>query len=896
MTMVGFLKRRNSKENDHNHNNEESQDSSFVDLEETAPPTSSSTFGDGSSKSKKVRLWSSSRWSKSSNEEEGSHSIPHEDNDDDHESDKDDDAAAASSSKYSTVAPSTKVVETFPDSENEFHEVIRNQNWDLLEILLKEYDYKIYIKPLVPTKPPRKLRVAKYLPEWKKSVDVPQNPLYGLDALGRAPLHLCCVAPCPDKSFMRLIFCARELTSVPDATGSLPLHLAVTHERSVEVIDKLIRGYHQGSLETDASGRTPLMWALEMLRRQNDQKDATERMPANHTYWANPATKEAASWQAKQGESWKMVQFLLENRILRRQKLLPREYRQLVQAMGLAAPPTIVSLFLDLGQEAMKKEAIAGPLLSICISRQYPLELLEKIVDASPMDLPKKHKDNTGRGLVATHYRIGCMAHPNHDDKRESFRMIMQNLANVEGNLHEKFSPSKEYLEWWDKLRYLINLWGSYTLDDDASHDEFDMDDLLLHNALSNPDVPPSLIRLLAALRPNTTDLEHPKSSALPIHLACRVWRYKNYPPRRGDKELHMDKVAVQLLEGDVSRTRKRYRERLPIHHAVAAGKGWMFIKPLVVHDRKSLQVRDPTTKLYPFQLAACNMPTFDLEELARHQFTYTEWNKLSTSDQNIQLAKVADFYDFEQISVIYELLRHHPEAISHESIQQQEATRNAARPKKKIIKGGLIATEEVALTALLKMIRAIFGLGHVSGHFIAWAYENTRRGWKTHRSNFGVLKEAIMDGLIPTTMDKWWRKLKYWIWLDCPWESPAIPRRDDFLLHGALCNPETSPWIIDLLLECFPRSASIPLPASEGCYPLHIACVTDRYTPLPFEFANKRTVVEMTAKAYPDAALLKWKHRLPLHLAISHSKDWDELRYERMRLCKILFTSPIFG
>lgn len=795
-------------------------------------------------------------------------------------------------SKTESAAQNPKVVETFPDSENEFHEVIRNQNWDLLEILLKEYDFKKYIKPKEQKKTARKLRVAKYLPDisWKKQMEVPQSPLYGLDALGRAPLHLCCVSPCPDKPLLRLLFCARDLATIPDATGSLPLHLAVTHEHSIDVIDKLIRGYHQGAMECDASGRTPLMWAIEMVRRRKE--DEKEGVPTNHSYWAYPLNKEAASWQTKQTLLWQLVNFMLENRVVRRQKLQPLELRRITVVLGLAAPPKVVSIFLDLGRAALKNELIAGPSLTLCVSRQYPLNLLEKVIDLCPMDFAKEHKDGTGRGVVAMHYRIGCIAHQENasdgNSKRESFRMIMQNLANAAGDLHVKFTPGKPYKSWWGKLKYLINLWGSHVFDDEeASHDSLDVDDLLLHNALSNPDVPPSLIRLLASLRPHALDLEHPKSTALPIHLACRLWRFKLFPPRKGEKEGQMDKVVLQLLEGDFSRTRKRYKDRLPVHHAIAAGHHWMFIKPLIVHDRATLRIRDPSTKLYPFQLAASYKATFDLASLARRKSTNTEWNAMNDHQKDHITRGVAHFYDLGQLSLIFELLRYDPTVVSHDSILEAEALRNLAKPKRMIVSQGLAASEEVALAAQIKMIRAMFGLGPVSAHFIAWAYENTRRGWKTHRSNFGVLKEAIMDGFITSAMDKWWRKLKFWIWSDCPWKSPPIPRRDDFLLHGALCNPDTSPWIINLIVECFPRSASIPLPGSNGCYPLHIACVTKRYLPLPFEFANKKSVIGMIMKAYPDAALLKWENRLPLHLAIANAKEWDEIS------CKFFIISP---
>ena len=785
----------------------------------------------------------------------------------------------ADGSRTESNVQSVKVVKTYPDSENEFHDVIRNQNWDLLEILLKEYDFRKFSK----NRPKeRQLRVVKYLPDFlKKKAEVHHSPLHGLDALGRAPLHLGCLCPCPEKHLTRLLNSARDLASVPDATGSLPLHLAVTHHHSIDVIDKLIRAYRQGATQLDGSGRTALMWAIEMVRQIKEEGKV--KVDSHHTFWAYPRSKDSVAWQRKQASLWEVVSYLLENRQARKQKLVPVEYRRISVVLGLAAPPSVVSLFVDLAKAAMKNEQIAGPAISISISRQYPLDLLVKIIEACPVDFAKEYTDGTGRGLVSAHYRIGCVAYQedasDHNSKRESFRMIMQNLSNAAGNLQSMFTPGRAYEEWWDKLRFLLNLWGTHILDEDASHDDFDINDLLLHNALSNSDVPPSLVRLLATLRPNASDLEHPKSSALPIHLACRVWRFKLYPPRKGEKESNIDKVVLQLLDGDFSRTRKRYKDRLPIHHAISAGHPWMFIKPLVVHDRKSLQVRDPMTKLYPFQLAASYKINFDLSTLARRKFNPAEWNNMPPLEKETHIEDVGRYYALGQLTLIYQILRHRPSAICHDHIVQTRDLGNVPRSRRTILASGLAASQQVTVSAQVRVIRTTFGLGPISGHFIAWAYENTRQGWKTHRSNFGVLKEAIMDGFIASSMDEWWRTLKFFIWSECRWLSSKIPHRDDFLLHGALSNPDTSPWIINLILECFPRSASIPLPGSEGCFPLHIACVTDRYIPLPFEYANEKTVIGMIMKAYPDAALLKWRGRLPLHLAILHSNEWQEIK-----------------
>eukprot|EP00980_Cylindrotheca_fusiformis_P011246 scaffold2577_cov123-Cylindrotheca_fusiformis.AAC.3 len=774
----------------------------------------------------------------------------------------------------STAPPSkVKPCKTIPNWENEFHRAIHSHDWDELEHLLKEYDLKKYTGPK--KKPKRKLRVAKYLPDlpWKKEEEdegPPQNPLYGADELGRTPLHLCCINPVPSKLLIRLLFVARNVTTVPDKTGSLPLHLAVIYERNVDIIDRLIRGFFQASWTADISGNTPLMWAIEIVQRLQQE----ENKAVSGTFWGFPARPVDQEWQQRQEHLWKTVEFLLEDRHMRRQKLVPEEYGQVKRVFGLAAPPRVAELIMITGQKALKREAVVAPSIFLCIRRQYPLNILQQLIESSPRGLLKVQKDSSGRGMVAVHYKVGCVVHKTLGQNRQSFRMIMEKLANRGNSAKEEFSPPPSYLDWWEKLKFLIGLWGSHAdkfgeySEDSDSEGEIDEANLLLHRALSNPDCPPSLIHLLAALNPPATKVAQPVSGALPIHLACRVWRYRHYPPRPDEKEMSMEKVLPKLLGRDLERSRMRYHDRLPLHHAIAAGKNWTFLTPMVIPDINSLLVRDPMTRLYPFQLAASypKVP-MDSTKLALRTFAYKDWNNLKDYQKDQELQSIDFFYDLEQLTVIFEALRHCPTAINHDALVRiKPQMRNP------------IVLEDVVSITLMKTVRATFGVGNVAAHFISWGYENTEKGWKTHRRNFAVIKTGIMDGFIPTAMDKWWRKLKFWIWNDCPWKH--IPRKDEFLLHGAVCNPDVSPWIVALLVECFPRSTSIPLPNSGGCYPLHIACATDRYISLPWEFPNKRTSVELVARMHPDAIMMKWKQRLPLHLAISNSKDYEEIKY----------------
>ena len=779
-----------------------------------------------------------------------------------------------SSVQTTSVSP---VCEVLPDHESDWHLHIQNHDWDELENLLRDYNYKLYMKkPQKPKKKPRQLRVTKYMPEipempWNKEKEVPISPLLGLDPLGRTPLHLGLSQNLPNRLLLRLLFIARDAASVADMSGSMPLHIACAHERRTEVVDKLIRGYPQASWQPDGRGRTPLMWAVEMARL----KQLDTNLPVHNTYWGFPSRLKEQEWQVAQEKIWETVHFLLENRESRRKKLVPQEHRLVVQSFGTAAPPKIVKLFVSTGGAMMAKENVAGPSLSLCISRQYPLPILKDVLEKIPTGFAKMYKDSTGRGVVALHYRLGCTVHNDTGGKRSSFRMIMQHCANAKLELSEPYDPPAHYLEWFDKLKLLINQWGSHF----DEEDEEIMDELLLHNALSNPDVPPSLVQLLSALFPNATDLEHPKSSALPIHLACRAWRYRTFPQRRGEKEMPLDKVVSQLLVGDPKRTRKRYKGRLPLHHAIAADRTWAFLKPLVTSDRKTLRIRDPSTKLYPFQLAAGRIEmSWDREAVTSIQFTPSQWKAMRDYERDHEIRKVVHAYALEQLTAIFELLRHDPDVIDTKTLfRVEEERKSKSQVKRPLSVQTFAASEDVSNLMLTKAVRVSYEIGNVSAHFITWSYDKKRIGWKTHRSNLATIKEAIMDGFVPILLDKWWRKLKIWIWHDCTWDN--IPRRDEFLLHAALSNPDTPVWVANLIIECFPRSASIPIPRSGGKFPLHIACETDKYVHLPFEFKHSRTVIDLTLHAYPDAVLMKWDDQLPIHLAINAGKEWSDLK-----------------
>ena len=70
-----------------------------------------------------------------------------------------------------------------------------------------------------------------------------------------------------------------------------------------------------------------------------------------------------------------------------------------------------------------------------------------------------------------------------------------------------------------------------------------------------------------------------------------------------------------------------------------------------------------------------------DTEGVTRQKFTPTEWNK-----QDHEMQKVEHYYNLEQLTVIFEFLRHGPEAINNEKIQKEKAARRALQVPRRVL------------------------------------------------------------------------------------------------------------------------------------------------------------------------------------------------------------------
>jgi len=93
----------------------------------------------------------------------------------------------------------------------------------------------------------------------EKFLDYYDENAKDIDSLGRFPLHLAVMLPSVTPSLVDLLIeCHEEAVQAKDKQGSLPLHYALRHNVSHEVLECLLRHYAASSQVADHNGSTPL--------------------------------------------------------------------------------------------------------------------------------------------------------------------------------------------------------------------------------------------------------------------------------------------------------------------------------------------------------------------------------------------------------------------------------------------------------------------------------------------------------------------------------------------------------------------------------------------------------------------------------------------------------------
>ena len=797
-------------------------------------------------------------------------------------------------------APSIGETPDMADSEtgvsNEWHETIEAKQWDKLEKMVKKYDPNFYRKkmeqfqrqqekeeeerrqkekeaeeaaakaeaeknakdeksqkglrirtlkiPMSPLSSARNINLMKYLPGNGRIEKEIVSPLLEKNEQGRMPFHLACICDCPDKLLLELLSLERKAAHAADRDGKYAMHLAVSAERYNHLLEKIIRAHPLALKKKDSSGRTPLGLAVELARLK--QQESYPEDPEDMYRWGEPVSKAEEEWQFSQEKLWTKVDFLLKQFTKREKSVIPSEHGLIIEALESGAPPKVIERFVSTSTKYLEvDDELGGSSIRLCVDRQYPLSTLRSIVEAC-REKTTVITDAAQKALVAQ-YREGCYVHvpdtPPFGKEMITWSRNKKESGNVDDDPDDPMKGlSVPCQEWWEKLQFLL-FYCAYgkKYEENASIGENNM----LHAALATPASPPSLIQLLMILYPKSRTEVCPFFKALPIHLACTRWKYDLI---RTEDDCSMNRMLKQLISADPDMIWVRYRDRLPLHMALASGLSWFFVKPLIRGNLNTVGMRDPLLKMFPFQLAAIKPSSKVGAFILRSQYIPAEWRELSVEEKKKEFKRIETLQDCKQVQTIYELVKLHPDAISGKYL--------TVTPTKSL---------------------NLEGVGPVALHYLTWCYAQGQDGWQIRPENLKVLRDAVMEAYVSKPLERWWEKLKSLIRETFPGEKGSIPDGDEYLLHLALYNPDTPPLIIELLLELFPTSATMPVPGTLN-YPLHVAAGTTSYHPQPFEIQNNTSALQLTLMAYKSAVSLKASGRLPLHIAVSRGKPWKEI------------------
>ena len=738
-------------------------------------------------------------------------------------------------------------------------------------------------------------------------IDESVSPLLYVDNQGRTPLHYACKdQKISQKLLQRLLFSERDATFVPDQDGRLPLHVAMLFQTNLQVLDKVIRANPAGLIHQDCLNQTPMVYAIRQAIHQRD------RRTSGVVTWRIPTTAAQAEWHSSQTAKWSKVKFVLDIFETRHMTFTRRQAEGdlILEALESLAPPTIIVQLLQHSVKFLSAQTSEGKygndetlaalneanqarsvkVLSKLCRFHYPMTCIHTLLKIlGHKTLPQKFRNVMLQGYIE-HYREGCVniqrqqeaaksqGEDNQDDESvassssaggpSSFRAELLQTQR-QRQMGDNVVATLPCQEWWTKLRFFIKNCCPH-LNQGAKL----LDDYILHAALGIPETPPSLVELLIRLMPHARYEVDPATGALPIHLACRYWvgidgsELKKLASGNNDNKVGSDEVEPSvemvlnlLLAGDFSLVWRRYKSRLPLHLAIMGSKPLSVLQTLISLDRKTASVRDPVTKLFPFQLAAMARDaagrSAGLKSLASSRPSFT--NGMGTGGSGFDKKLLRRMLDLEQLGTIYDLLRACPSVVLPS-----------------VRRGDLNLPPGV--------------VGPVANHFLEWFYHYKMRSsgngsLAVDKARMKLIRDAVSAGEVTGQLGPWWNQMKFWIW-HC-YENPTgrqrklakLPHQDDFLLHAALFNEETPPIVIELILELQPKSVSKPIPGTH-LYPLHIAAATPAYAPMSFEkTVSMMSAIDMLLIMYHQAAHIECNNRLPLHIAIAAGKTWKEIK-----------------
>ena len=239
-----------------------------------------------------------------------------------------------------------------------------------------------------------------------------------------------------------------------------------------------------------------------------------------------------------------------------------------------------------------------------------------------------------------------------------------------------------QLLPWWDQMKFWI--WQAYenrttsTKGIQIKSTLPQQEDYLLHAALFNEETPPIVIELLLELQPDAVTKPIPGTQILPLHIAAAT---PAYSPLSFEKTMSMGSAMDMLLIMYHQAAHVECNRRLPLHIAIAAGKTWKEIKPLVENNPTSLSIPDPMSGFFPFQMLAARHTSVPLHKVISRETRLVDWNDMiiasslssphssggggraSNACANL-ISSIRRDHELQILSSVFEVLTRKPEAL----------------------------------------------------------------------------------------------------------------------------------------------------------------------------------------------------------------------------------------
>jgi hypothetical protein len=140
--------------------------------------------------------------------------------------------------------------------------------------------------------------------------------------------------------------------------------------------------------------------------------------------------------------------------------------------------------------------------------------------------------------------------------------------------------------------------------------------------------------------------------------------------------------VTTLSQEQPVWPTIRDQKGRCPLHVAVAVGRSWKALEPLLEVAPRVLHQEDPVTRLPIVALAAmAPLPTCQTLQMRARQTVagphglHTIFDLLSAPRREVALRKAAVAHDCQVLTTLYHLLRRYPSALSAKTYQNERGT-----------------------------------------------------------------------------------------------------------------------------------------------------------------------------------------------------------------------------